>query len=130
MEEDEKRLAEERRKQMFREGAEEGTEERRMDTDMREEEKTGEVWEKTDKVTTSSDVDREYEKGKTPRVDSDLPTFKGEKEVNPGLEGRGANLLGDKQSGGYSWTKGEGISSEEASRRIGRGQQKSRKLDE
>jgi hypothetical protein len=73
-----------------------------MDTDISEEEKTGEVWEKTDKVTTSSEFD--------------LPTFAGEKRVNEKWEGRGANVIGDKQSGGYSWTKG-GISSEEIARR-------------
>jgi len=118
----EERMMEERRRRM----AQETSEERRMETDISEEEKTAEVWTESDKATTSSDVEREYEKGKTPRVDSDLPTFKGEIHVNEGMEGRGKNLLGDKQSGGYSWTKGEGISHEEMSRRIGRGQQKTR----
>jgi len=75
--------------------------ERRMESDMSKEEKTGEVWEKTDKVTSSSEFD--------------LPTFAGEKKVNEEWEGRGANVLGDKQSGGYSWVKG-GISSEEIAR--------------
>ncbi len=78
--------------------------ERRMDTDMSEEEKTGEVWEKTDKVTTSSE---------------NLPTFAGEIKVNEKWEGRGANVIGDKQSGGYSWTKG-GTSAEEISRKMRR----------
>lgn len=112
---DERMMEEERRRRI----ASESSEERRMDTDISEEEKTGEVWEKSDKVTTSSDVEREYEKGKTPRVDSDLTTFKGDIHVNEGFEGRGKNLLGEKQSGGYSWVKGE--SSEETHRKMRRG---------
>lgn len=112
MEENERMMEEERRRRMARESSEE----RRMDTDISEEEKTEEIWREENARTTSSDVEREYEKGKTPRVDSDLPTFKGEKKVNEGFEGRGANVLGDKQSGGYSWTKG-GTSSEEIPRR-------------
>jgi len=90
--------------------------ERRMGSDVSEQEKTEEIWTGKDESYTSSDVEREYKKGKTPRVDSDLPTFKGEIKVNEEFEGRGANVIGNKQSGGYSWTKG-GTSSEEISRR-------------
>jgi len=114
---EEERMIEEKRRMN-----QETSRERRMETDVSEEERKREVWTEEDKVTKSSNVEREYERGRTPRVDSDLPTFKGEIHVNEGLEGRGKNLLGDKQSGGYSWTKGEGIIPEEMSRRIGRGQ--------
>lgn len=93
--------------------------EKEMEKEISEQEKTEDIWTTSDKATTSSDVEREYEKGKTPRVNSDLPTFKGKKEVNVGFEGRGANVLGDRQSGGYSWTKG-GTSSAEISRGMGR----------
>ncbi|MDI6724422.1 MAG: hypothetical protein QMD61_07230 [Methanobacterium sp.] len=96
------RMMEEKRRRM----TQETSEERRMETDVLEEERKREVWTEADKVTTSLNVEKEYERGRTPRVDSDLPTFKGEIHVNEGLEGRGKNLLGDKQSGGYSWTKG------------------------
>jgi len=53
---------------------------------MNEEERKREVWTEADKVTTSSNVEKEYERGRTPRVDSDLHTFKGEIHINEGLE--------------------------------------------
>ncbi len=45
---------------------------KKKENEYQEQEKTGEIWKEDDAVTTSSDVEREYEKGKTPRVDSDL----------------------------------------------------------
>lgn len=49
----------------------------------KESEGTEEIFEGPDIATTSKDVEREYEKGKTPRVYSDLPTFEGKTTVNP-----------------------------------------------
>lgn len=79
---EEERMMEEKRRM-----TQETSRERRMETDVSKEESTGEIWTEKDKVTKSSNVEREYERGRTPRLDSDLPTFKGEIHVNEGMEG-------------------------------------------
>ncbi|MGB9978544.1 hypothetical protein [Methanobacterium sp.] len=56
---------------------------RKEDLPPEEEEKTSEVWIEESKERTSSAVEEEHEKGKTPRVDTDLPTFEGKTTVNP-----------------------------------------------
>ena len=57
--------------------------ERKNKEDYREQDKTSEIWSREDNATTSSDVEKEYEKGKTPRVDSDLATSEFKTTVNP-----------------------------------------------
>jgi hypothetical protein len=60
---------------------------RKKDLPPEEEEKTAEVWIEESKERhegASADLlKEEMEKGKTPRVEADLPTFEGETVVNP-----------------------------------------------
>lgn len=102
-------------------------ERKKMSRERSEEEKTGDVWREVSYELTPEELER----SRTVRVESDLPTFKGKICVNPGKEGRGKNLLGDKRSDAYSSEHHEiGLhettSPEELERRIERGQQKTR----
>ncbi len=63
--------------------------------EMEEQEKTSEVWIEESKERASSDITRQEEKGKTPRVDSDLSTFEGKTTVNP-PSGGGKILKGSR----------------------------------
>ncbi|WP_424355191.1 hypothetical protein [Methanobacterium sp. MBAC-LM] len=78
---------------------EEGSERKSMSEkerkEMEEQEKTAEVWIEESKERSSSDITKQEEKGKTPRVDSDLPTFEGKTIVNP-PEGGGKILKGSR----------------------------------
>ncbi|MGB9938069.1 MAG: hypothetical protein ACPK7O_10150 [Methanobacterium sp.] len=92
-----------------------------------EEGKTGEVWTEEDKVTTSSDVEKEYEKGKTPRVDSDL---QGSERVIVNPPDSGGKILKDAvgargHNPGYGTSEGVNRSEvERAAEDIERGEQK------
>ena len=78
---------------------EEGSEKKSMSEkerrEMEEQEKTSEVWIEESKERASSDITQQEEKGKTPRVDSDLPTFEGKTIVNP--PSGGGKILKGKQ---------------------------------
>ena len=78
---------------------EEGSERKSMSEkerkEMEEQEKTSEVWIEESKERASSDITIQEEKGKTPRVDSDLPTFEGKTVVNP-PSGGGKILKGSR----------------------------------
>lgn len=98
-------------------------EERKRTSERSEEEKTEDVWREVSYELTPEELER----SRTLRVESDLPTFKGRIHVNPGMEGRGRNLLGDKRSDAYSSEHHEIRRHETTSPEgIERGQQKTR----
>ena len=60
---------------------------RKEDLPPEDEEKTAEVWIEESKERSSTSISKQEEKGKTPRVDADLPTFEGKTVVNPSSGG-------------------------------------------